>query len=76
LSVLYRRRSMCFESPGMGLLDLEQLTGFTREELGFALWYLNERGMVQVTDNVQYKLTARGVDALEENLIGASCIAS
>ncbi|MDE3196116.1 MAG: J domain-containing protein [Acidobacteriota bacterium] len=68
MSLLYRRRSSNHDSPGLSLLELEQLTGCTREELGFALWYLSERGLVRVGDNVQYCLSAAGVDLLEEKM--------
>jgi len=68
MCLLYRKRSSNHDAPGLSLLELEQLTGCTREELGFALWYLSERGLVRVGDNVQYALTAQGVDLLEEKM--------
>lgn len=68
MCLLYRKRSNNHDAPGLSLLELDQLTGCTREELGFALWYLSERGFVRVGDNVQYCLTAQGVDLLEEKM--------
>ena len=43
LCLLYRQRISTLESPGLTLLDLETLTGCTREELGSPLWYLRQK---------------------------------
>ena len=50
------------------MLELEWLRGFTREELGFALWYLCEKGMVKMDDNTRYEILAPGVDFVESKL--------
>ncbi len=68
LCLLYRKRISDFEFPGMTLLDLEDLTGCTREELGFALWYLCEKGLAKSGDSAQYLITAAGVDYAESKL--------
>ncbi len=68
LCLLYRQRSSNFDSPGLSLLDLEQLTDCTREELGFSLWYLCEKCLARLTDRTEYCLTADGVDFVETKL--------
>lgn len=68
LCLLYRKRTSNYEFPGLSLLELEQLTGCTREELGFSLWYLCEKGQCRVSDGAEYSLTANGVDYVETKL--------
>jgi curved DNA-binding protein len=67
LCVLYRKRMIDYQAPAMSILDLEVLTAFTREEIGFALWYLREKGMVKATDDTQYMICAEGVDHVESS---------
>jgi curved DNA-binding protein len=68
LCLLYRKRAADHEYPGLSLLDLEGQSGFTREELGFAMWYLCEKGMAKVDDRTHYGITAAGVDFVENGL--------
>jgi len=68
LCLLYRKRTSSFEFPGLTLLDLENMTGCTREELGFTMWYLCERRHARVSDHTDYCLTAEGVDFVEKTL--------
>lgn len=68
LCLLYRKRVSDQESPGLSLLDLENLSGFTREELGFALWYLNQKHLAKPDDRTQYGISADGVDFVESKL--------
>lgn len=68
LCLLYRKRTLDLENPGLSLLDLECLTGFTREELGFAVWYLTEKGLARTASGSQYSITASGVDFVETQL--------
>jgi hypothetical protein len=68
LCLLYRKRISDFEFPGLTLLDFEELTGCTREELGFALWYLCEKGLAKTGEGAQYLITAAGVDYAETKL--------
>jgi hypothetical protein len=68
LCLLYRKRSSDLESPGLSILDLECLTGFTREELGFALWYLCEKDLAKADDRTKYQIMAGGVDFVESKL--------
>lgn len=67
LCLLYRKRMIDYQLPGMSVLDVEGLTGFTREEIGFALWYLQEKGLVKRSDDTLYCVSANGVDYVESN---------
>jgi hypothetical protein len=42
--------------------------GFTREELGFALWYLCEKGYARIDDQTRYGILTAGVDFVESKL--------
>jgi hypothetical protein len=67
LCLLYNRRRADMEHPGLSLLDLERLMSFPREYISFAVWYLRDRGFVQMGDNSDYVLTASGADHVETN---------
>jgi hypothetical protein len=68
LCLLYRQRISSCASPGLTVLDLEQLTGCTREELGSALWYLCEKNWATVGETTDYRITAEGFDMVESKL--------
>jgi curved DNA-binding protein len=67
LCLLYRKRTIDYQYPGMSLLEIERLTGFTREEIGFALWYLREKHMAVMSDDTQYCIACGGVDYVENS---------
>lgn len=67
LCLLYNRRRCDMDHPGLSLLDLEGLMSFPREYISFAIWYLKDRGFVQMGDNSDYVLTATGADHVESN---------
>jgi DnaJ-domain-containing protein 1 len=67
LCLLYNRRRSDMEHPGLSLLDLERLMWFPREYLSFAVWYLKDKGFLQMGDNSDYTLTAAGADHVEAN---------
>jgi curved DNA-binding protein len=67
LEVLYTRRRLEAQSPGMTPLDLETLIGVTREQLEFTGWYLVQKKFVTRADNSSLMITAEGVEFLEEN---------
>ncbi len=67
LEVLYAHRRAEPNSPGVFVLDLEDLTGRAREHLEFTTWYLLKRGYIQRGDNSCLGITADGVDYLEQN---------
>ena len=68
LCLLYRQRISTHESPGLTILELEQLTGCTREELASALWYLCEKRWATFGDTTEYAITADGFDVVESKL--------
>jgi len=67
LSLLYHRRRISEQQPGVSVLDLEHRMGFPREYLNFTLWYLKSKGYVRFEDNSDYGVTVEGVDYLEAN---------
>jgi curved DNA-binding protein CbpA len=66
LCILYRQAAS--ELPGLTVLDLEQLTGCTREELGSALWYLREKKWAKYGEFTEYSITVGGFDVVENKL--------
>jgi curved DNA-binding protein CbpA len=67
MEILYSRRRVDPNKPGLSPLDLEQLTGQPREHLEFTLWYLTQKKMLTRTDNSSLAITCEGVDYLEQN---------
>jgi curved DNA-binding protein CbpA len=67
LEVLYTRRRVEPDKPGLSNLDLEQLIGRPREHLEFTMWYLVSKKMVTRGDNSSLIITADGVDYLEQS---------
>jgi curved DNA-binding protein len=65
LEILYMQRLTESNTPGIFLLDLEQLLGTAREHVEFTLWYLQQKQLVQRTENSRLAITAAGVDYLE-----------
>jgi hypothetical protein len=46
------------------LLDLEQLLGAAREHVEFTLWYLQQKQLVERTENSRLAITAAGVNGV------------
>jgi len=67
LEALYAQRRANPNKPGIFDLDLEQLTGTSREHLEFTFWYLISRNLARRGDSSQLVITAEGVDYLERN---------
>jgi curved DNA-binding protein CbpA len=67
LEVLYTKRRVEPDQPGLFHLDLEKLTGRPREHLEFTIWYLVQKKFVVRTDNSLLAITADGVDYVEAN---------
>jgi len=67
LSLLYHRRRVEDERPGLSLLELDQRLAFPREDLNFTLWYLTSKGYLKRELNSEYTLTALGADYVEAN---------
>lgn len=67
LSILYvQRRREPFESS-VGLWQIEKLLGMPEKILEFHIWYLKEKGYIQLSEAGGYAITASGVDVAEEN---------
>ena len=66
LEVLFTKRRVEPDQPGVFHLELEKLTGRPREHLEFTIWYLVQKKLVQRTDNSLLAITADGIDYLEE----------
>ena len=67
LEALHAKRRLEPESSGMAPAELEELTGRPREHLGFTIWYLVQKKLVQRDDSARLMITAEGVDFLEQN---------
>lgn len=67
LEALYAQRRTNPNKPGIFDLDLEELTGTSREHLEFTFWYLISRNLARRGDSSQIVITAEGVDYLERN---------
>jgi curved DNA-binding protein CbpA len=65
LEVLYGKRRLDPQEPGVFHIDLEKLTGCPREHLEFTLWYLIQKKLVQRNDNSLLAITAEGIDYVE-----------
>ena len=66
LSLLYQRRRISENKPGISVMELERRMAFPREYLNFTLWYLRQKGYVaRMDDNSDYSLTSAGVDFVE-----------
>ncbi len=70
LFLLYRQAAS--DSPGLTVLDMEPLTGCTREELGSALWYLREKKWAKPDGYSKYSITAEGFDVVENEALPAA----
>jgi hypothetical protein len=68
LSLLYQRRRQNSDDPGYSPLEFENMMGFPREHLEFALWYLRGTQHIQSADNSDYVITTAGVKFLEDHL--------
>ena len=68
LCLLYNSRRANEDKPGLSLMELEQLMGFPREHLMFAVWYLRNKQYVTSRDSSDLVITSEGVDYLESHL--------
>ena len=67
LEALYTQRRVNPNSPGIFDLDLEGLTGQSRDHLEFTFWYLISKNLVKRGDSSRLLITADGVDYLEQH---------
>lgn len=70
LCLLYKQRRTDPESPGLSVLDLENVMSFPREHLMFTLWYLKEKQWIRQNEQSDFMITGDGVDHIESNLPG------
>jgi hypothetical protein len=68
LSLLYQRRRQNSNDPGYSLLEFENLMGFPREHLEFALWFLRGNQHIQMSENSDYVISPAGVEFLESHI--------
>jgi curved DNA-binding protein CbpA len=67
LEVLYTRRRLEPQDPGLFDRDLEELIGQPREHLEFTIWYLTQKKYAVRSDNSALTITAEGAEYLESN---------
>jgi curved DNA-binding protein CbpA len=67
LEVLYTRRRLELDSPGLSPLDLEKLIGRAREHLEFTIWFLIQKKLITRSDGSMLQITVDGVEYLETN---------
>jgi hypothetical protein len=67
LEVLYTRRRLEIDNPGLSPLDLEKLIGRAREHLEFTIWFLVQKKFVTRSDGAMLQITVEGVEYLENN---------
>lgn len=68
LSLLYNRRRINPDRPGLSLLDFEQMMTIPREHLVFTVWYLREKQLLRAGENTEYEISANGVEFVESSL--------
>jgi curved DNA-binding protein CbpA len=68
LCLLYNRRRMSVEEPGLSLLEFEKLMTCPREHLVFTIWYLKDKDYLRQTEDSSYAITASGVEYVEAGL--------
>lgn len=64
LSLLCVARRRDPERGGVGSLQLESMLGIPQEHLRFPLWYLKQRGLIEIMDSGLIAITVDGVDRL------------
>jgi curved DNA-binding protein CbpA len=67
LSVLYAQRRHEPREPGLGNLELSRMLDCPYELLDFHLWYLRQKGWIELTENGLMAITAQGVDRVERD---------
>jgi hypothetical protein len=65
LTSLYRRRAVSPSQPAVGVDEMELALGTPRSLLEFTLWYLDQRGFIEGSDDGRYWITVAGVDSVE-----------
>jgi len=60
LSLLYIARRRAPTDGGLGVVYLEKMLGCPQQHLDFPLWYLKQRGWVEILDTGQLAITVEG----------------
>ena len=66
LALLYVQRRNNIKSPGLGEHEMASLLQIPSQFLGFHLWYLKAKGLVERLDSGHLAITAQGVDLAEQ----------
>jgi hypothetical protein len=66
LSLLYIARRRQPEDGGLGVVYLEKMLGCPQQHLDFPLWYLRQRGLVEILPTGMLAITVDGIDRLQE----------
>ncbi|HEX7331023.1 MAG TPA: DnaJ domain-containing protein [Pyrinomonadaceae bacterium] len=66
LEVLYTKRRLDPQNPGIFPRELEKMIGRPREHLEFTIWFLNQKKLI-FSDDSRIYLTADGAEYLEES---------
>jgi curved DNA-binding protein CbpA len=74
LCVLYDRRRAKPFTPSLPLRQIENTLKATVEEMGFALWYLKQRGLIASDDKSSLQVTVEGIDFLEHHRPSADLV--
>lgn len=69
LKALYLKRLREQENPGMGMIEMEALSGTPREHLDFTMWLQKEQGWAVRHDNGRYSITEKGVEQAEKRKV-------
>jgi curved DNA-binding protein CbpA len=64
LSMLYVARRRDPRNGGLGVVTLETMLGCPQQHLEFPLWYLKNRGLIEIQDDGQFAITVEGIDRL------------
>jgi len=68
LCLLYNRRRVDPDKPGLSLLEFERLMSLPREHLLFTVWFLKEKGYIHASNNGDFMISADGVVYVESNI--------
>jgi len=68
LCLLYNRRRVNPDKPGLSLLEFEQVMTIPREHLVFTVWFLKQRRLLTTEGGADFQITAEGVDFVEDAL--------
>ena len=68
LCLLYNRRRVNPDHPGLSMLEFERLMTIPREHLVFTVWFLKEKRLLRTDGSSEFEITAEGVEFVEKAL--------